>query len=1059
MGSKGSNTTTQSGQSSYSADPRTQGAASQALGMAQTAASSPFQLPVAPVAGFTPDQAQAFQQNRNIQGMAQPYYDQSQGLFNQSAAPISGSQVNNYLNPYAGYVMANLQEQQGQQMHDLTGRATQAAGGVGADRIGVAQGELARQQSLASGQTLSGIYGSALSAAQQDAQRQQSAAYGIGNLGGAAQNAALQGTQALYGQGAQQQQLNQAQLNAPYQNQLAQLAFPYQNAQFLAGVTGNVAPSLGGTTYSNQTTTGPPPSLFSQLAGAGTAAAGAYGAYNSLGSGGGGYGDGSWYGPSSVGGRPLAASGGRIGYADGGGIPGGGGTDWMHSDPTIPQMSMQTPQMHYPEVHFSNPSGGGGDSTLKDIGNIASAAAKLAPMFLAQGGAVGPSPYQGYADGGPTFDDRFSGETKASPWEFFKAGAQDFAGDARAAVSGQMRGPSLDNRRALWDRDRRNHYADGGETQDYVPQDFNSRFVDPAQGELPYAPNFDQRFNAATSPTQPFTPPTGSPGNPYRMPDVKADGSPIVPASDDSDIPASANATRGMQPSKVLVTGGEEEPLSPAANRTAADNTKSMSGQKFEVPYDNNPSEDESRRWAKSPWLALMNAGFGMMAGTSPFAGVNIGKGLQEGVKTLESQRKDLMTEEGVNQRAKQLALEAQKHLDQYTKLTPKEAADIENKQAALELIKGVKVFENPIDGTSIWEKGGKITKYGPNGPMPLTPADSAIIASKGGNGLKVADASGAVPADHPSSEGEPANTAISPPGGVVSNADPQSMLGSAASPSQAAERNNDALQGYGTKGAAQLARAASNAERKDVVKAATGADRSQFRLQEMKRDLDTIMAYVNKKPDGLAEQALQAAIKPGPGAETAANLSNWLSKFGTGLPPEVLAAAQTWGKNATLAGFAGIVGEGLSAREAMPIIRASMGAVASISLPEASNRALIASGQELAQRAKDKQNFLDSYLIKNGGISTGWAEQFEKRFPIGSYIARAVVSSLPPVQREKLNDDTRLLRERRDQYMAAEKSGDSAAIGAARDKYMNVKRGFDGRYGGTADYFAFGRM
>ena len=246
----------QQGQSTYNANPLIGGAAGQALTQAQQAAQTPFNLPVAPVAGFTPDQLQAFQQTQQQQGIAQPYYNQAQDLYNQSAAPISGAQISQYMNPYASSVMANLQESQGQQMNDVTGRLTQQAGGVGGSRIGVAQAELARQQNLATGQTMAGIYGSALSAAQQDAQRQQAAAYGVGNLGGAAQNAAMQGTQALLGTGSLQQQQQQAQLNAPYQNQLAQLALPYQQAQYLAGITGGLSGALGGTTNTNQTGTG-----------------------------------------------------------------------------------------------------------------------------------------------------------------------------------------------------------------------------------------------------------------------------------------------------------------------------------------------------------------------------------------------------------------------------------------------------------------------------------------------------------------------------------------------------------------------------------------------------------------------------------------------------------------------------------------------------------------------------------------------------------------------------------------------------------------------------------
>lgn len=967
--------------------------------------------------------------------MAQPYYNQAQGLFNQSAGPIGASQINNYLNPYAGYVMQNLQEQQGQQMHDLTGKATQAAGGVGADRIGVAQGELARQQGLANGQTLSGIWGNALSAAQQDAQRQQSAAYGIGNLGGAAQNAALQGTSALYGAGSQQQQLNQAQLNAPYQNELARQAFPYQNANFLAGITGGLAPTLGGTTNSNQTTTAPAPSLFSQIFGGLAGGAGALGATGAFGTNGwlgqafgdpASYGNGNGvYGGSASNPLPgLTANdygnrGGRVGFADGGGVP-GGGMDWMHSDPTIPQVNIQPAQMHYPEVRFSDPSKASGSSGggMGDIAKIA----QMAMMFVNRGGRVDGPPYQGFARGGEASDNPYS------------LSSHDLAGDYSNDPSGYLMDDSADPAAGYG----------GGK----APFDFNDRFVDPGNSELPYAPNFDQRFNAATSGTAPFTPPTGTPGNPYRMPDVKADGSPIVP--DDSAIPLSAKATNGA-PTRVPVTGGEEEPLSPAANKTAAENLKAMKGLKFDTPYES-PSEDEGRRFAKSPWLALMNAGFATMGGTSPFAGVNIGKGFQEGVKTLGEQRKAGHEEESINQRAKQLALTAQAHLDSYTKMTPKEAADIENKQAALELIKGVKVYENPIDGTSIWDKGGKITKYGPNGPMPLTAADASIVASKGGN-PKVADASGTVPA---ASEGEPAMTSISPPGGTVVNKSPEEMYQPR---SVEAQRNPEILAGYGSKDAARYARMQAGPEVKAWNEGAKGADKVQFRAAEMKSSLDTIMAYVNKKPNGLAEQALQAAIKPGPGAETATQMASWLSKFGTGLPPEVLAAAQTWGKNATLAGFAGIVGEGLSAREAMPIIRASMGAVAQIGLPEASSRALLASMNEVAQRTKDQQKFLSQYIARNGGIANGWREEFEKHHPMGEYVARAVVSALPPAEREKLGPATQSLRQYRDGYMAAEKSGDQTAIGPAREKYIKAKAAFDRMYGGTSDYFAFGKI
>jgi len=119
----------------------------------------------------------------------------------------------------------------------------------------------------------------------------------------------------------------------------------------------------------------------------------------------------------------------------------------------------------------------------------------------------------------------------------------------------------------------------------------------------------------------------------------------------------------------------------------------------------------------------------------------------------------------------------------------------------------------------------------------------------------------------------------------------------------------------------------------------------------------------------------------------------------------------------------------------------------------------LIASGEQLAQRAKDRQTFLNDYLGKNNYIPSGWEAKFEEKHPIGSYIARAVVSALPPSERTKLKDDTRLLRDRRNDFMKAEKSGDDAETSKARNKYITVKDNFNRRYGGTADFFAFGRM
>lgn len=259
MGSKGSQTTqtSQNQQSQYV--PAGAGFMQAALGNATAlGAQGTPTIPTAPVAGFSQDQQNAFQNVNNAQGMAQPYINQAANYFSPQGAQ-------QFLNPYASNVMAGLQNVFGQQQQQNNANLVQSAGGVGADRIAVGQGNLANQQGLAAGQTLSGLYQNAV-------QQAQGAGYGTAALGSQAQNSALQGAQAQLGTGGLQQQLQQAQLNAPYQQQLAQQALPYQLSQWYSGQVGALAPALGGSTYGQGTGTSASqydPSLFSQLAGLG----------------------------------------------------------------------------------------------------------------------------------------------------------------------------------------------------------------------------------------------------------------------------------------------------------------------------------------------------------------------------------------------------------------------------------------------------------------------------------------------------------------------------------------------------------------------------------------------------------------------------------------------------------------------------------------------------------------------------------------------------------------------------------------------------------------------
>jgi hypothetical protein len=347
-----------------------------------------------------------------------------------------------------------------------TSNAIRAAGGVGADRIGVAQGNLANQQGLAAGQIYSGLYDRALQAAQQQKQMMAGAGYGMGQLGPAAQASFLQGTGALGQAGAQQQALSQAQLNSLYQQRLAEIAYPFQTPQYLAGITGGLAPALGGTTSGQSTTTTPGPSPLNQILGIGGALLGGFmggpmGAMagGSLGKGagsmfGGGGGATAGYGPGSISymggtpymqfrrggkvidlgpdeyseggstygklayqsfanahvGNPYADSGPDDEYAEGGEVdegPSFPGSKPLPVDTTsiVPKVPLRAGAGHSGvKLNLSPPSAPRQDNTASQV---ASLAMKALPMLMAaRGGPVNPFDVgQGFQEGGDVFPD------------------------------------------------------------------------------------------------------------------------------------------------------------------------------------------------------------------------------------------------------------------------------------------------------------------------------------------------------------------------------------------------------------------------------------------------------------------------------------------------------------------------------------------------------------------------------------------------------------------------------------------------------------------------------
>lgn len=563
--SKSQTTTSQT----YSADPRIQGAAGQALGQAQAAASSPFNLPQAPVAGFSPLQQQAFNQYQALQGYAQPYFDTARNLYTQSAGPVTANDVNQYYNPMADKVFAAMDNAYGADKSKAMAAGVARAGGIGADRLAVTQANLANKHELAVGQTGAGLWQSALAAAQADKARQSGAAQGLTGLGQTGFQTGLAGTSALFGAGQAQQGQTQNELNAPYNLELQRQAYPFQTAQYLAGITGGLAPALGGTTngVSNTVSTPAQPSMFSQIAGLGLAGAGLAMGFPGLG----------------------AAAGGILG-----GMGGGGG-----SPGSIPYGGINMPTVGYNAYGYAE--GGGVDDDMSDN--------KIAGV--ANDGNMAPLPYDELASGG-----KVPG--------FFMGG---------------MSGPNQPG-------------TDGYDPSQpiVIPGQSMSDFVKANPPRLPFGSGPSASAPAA-SPAFPTT----------QQPAIQPGGG----------LPSVVPKTPMPQPRPVV---HRSIPKINPQGGAAEENPYQMP--QDQLPYPDSLERDGGQNMTRSPWMALVEAG-ATMASTPGGIGTSIGKGIMAGSKALQEQRKELRSEEELNNRARALYQQAKQHLDQYNKMTPYQRASL----------------------------------------------------------------------------------------------------------------------------------------------------------------------------------------------------------------------------------------------------------------------------------------------------------------------------------------------------------------------------------------------
>jgi len=238
---------------------------------AKNVANTPFQQYTGEmVAGLSPTQQAGIANVNAASGMAQPYFQAGTGYIQSGAQGFTPEAANQYMSPYienvANKTMANLGETNAQQQQQVLGSSI-GRGAFGGDRAGIAQAELARQQGLATGQTMANIYqggyGQAQAQFNADQARKLGAGQTLGGFGTAAQTAALQGAQAQLGAGAQEQAVRQAQDTANQQQFQAAQAYPFQTTQYLANLLLGIGGQSGGTSL----TSSPGPNIGTQFLG------------------------------------------------------------------------------------------------------------------------------------------------------------------------------------------------------------------------------------------------------------------------------------------------------------------------------------------------------------------------------------------------------------------------------------------------------------------------------------------------------------------------------------------------------------------------------------------------------------------------------------------------------------------------------------------------------------------------------------------------------------------------------------------------------------------------
>lgn len=254
---------------------------------AQNLANKPYEAYTpSRVAGFSPEQTQAYQNVVSNQGAWNPAFTAAQTGTQGLAGTTSTANIANYMNPYQQNVMDVMAAQAGRNLKENImpniGDAFVRAGQFGGTRMGEFASRAARdtQEALLQqqGQLAQQGYTQALGASQADLARQQSALQQLAAQSQLGQQMRTTDVAALESAGLAQQQQAQRPLDIAYQDWVQMQAYPKSQMDWLSTQVRGLAPIVPTTQTQSGSTTGATysQSPLSQLASAGAAAAGLY---------------------------------------------------------------------------------------------------------------------------------------------------------------------------------------------------------------------------------------------------------------------------------------------------------------------------------------------------------------------------------------------------------------------------------------------------------------------------------------------------------------------------------------------------------------------------------------------------------------------------------------------------------------------------------------------------------------------------------------------------------------------------------------------------------------